>query len=121
MIRQMMRLESWTIGEETAVEVLKRGATDYTLKDRLSRLPTAVSRALEENKERKRLAMIEEKRERAEAAWKKRVEPIPLSADPVRLEQIIVNVASNAVKYSERGGAVHIAPSATRETAQSLR
>src|SRR5882672_5086104 len=40
-------LVSGTIGEETAVESMRRGATDYLLKDRLGRLGPAVSRALE--------------------------------------------------------------------------
>lgn len=38
---------SGTIGEDTAVELLKQGATDYVLKDRLGRLAFAVKRALE--------------------------------------------------------------------------
>ena len=42
---------SGSIGEERAVEVLREGATDYILKDRLSRLPSAVSRALAERAE----------------------------------------------------------------------
>ncbi len=37
-----------TIGEETAVELLKAGAKDYVLKDRMARLPSAVERALAE-------------------------------------------------------------------------
>ncbi len=44
---------SGTIGEERAVECLKAGATDYLLKDRLSRLAPMVSRALREAGERK--------------------------------------------------------------------
>ncbi|MBA4393161.1 MAG: hypothetical protein C0407_06385, partial [Desulfobacca sp.] len=43
---------SGTLGEEIAIEALKRGATDYVLKDRLSRLPSAVLRALKEKEER---------------------------------------------------------------------
>jgi PAS domain S-box-containing protein len=43
---------SGTIGEEKAVSALKEGATDYVLKDRLSRLPAAVWRCLEERRER---------------------------------------------------------------------
>ena len=39
---------SGTLGEERAVETLRSGATDYVLKDRLTRLPSAVRRALEE-------------------------------------------------------------------------
>jgi len=34
-----------TIGEETAVELMKAGASDYLLKDRLMRLPSAIRRA----------------------------------------------------------------------------
>ncbi|MCE9560933.1 MAG: PAS domain-containing protein [Planctomycetes bacterium] len=41
---------SGSIGEETAVESIKRGATDYILKDRLGRLGSAVTRALEQRK-----------------------------------------------------------------------
>jgi diguanylate cyclase (GGDEF)-like protein len=39
---------SGTIGEEKAVGALRRGATDYVLKSNLSRLPSAVERALRE-------------------------------------------------------------------------
>lgn len=37
-----------TLGEEIAVESLKRGATDYVIKDRLMRLAPSVKRALKE-------------------------------------------------------------------------
>ena len=43
---------SGTIGEETAIESLRNGATDYVLKERLTRLVPAVRRALAEAKER---------------------------------------------------------------------
>ncbi len=36
-----------TIGEDTAVEMLRLGAVDYVLKDRMARLPSAVQGALE--------------------------------------------------------------------------
>ncbi|MGE0021915.1 MAG: response regulator [Draconibacterium sp.] len=38
---------SGTIGEDRAVELLKQGATDYVLKDRMERLPFATKRALD--------------------------------------------------------------------------
>jgi signal transduction histidine kinase len=41
-------LVSGTMGEEVAVQVMKAGASDYLLKDRLTRLPAAVARALED-------------------------------------------------------------------------
>lgn len=43
---------SGTIGEEAAVELLRRGVVDYLLKDRLARLGAAVERALDERRVR---------------------------------------------------------------------
>ncbi|RPI33525.1 MAG: hybrid sensor histidine kinase/response regulator, partial [Nitrospiraceae bacterium] len=42
---------SGAMGEELAVETLKKGATDYVIKDRLQRLVSAVWRALKEKEE----------------------------------------------------------------------
>ena len=39
---------SGTLGEEVAIDALKIGATDYVLKERLSRIVTSVQRALRE-------------------------------------------------------------------------
>lgn len=39
---------SGTMGEEAAIHCLQQGATDYVLKDRLARLPSAVQRAVTE-------------------------------------------------------------------------
>jgi PAS domain S-box-containing protein len=44
---------SGTMGEEAAIEVLTQGATDYVLKQNLTRLPSAVQRALQEARERR--------------------------------------------------------------------
>src|SRR5713101_9946376 len=41
-------LVTGTLGEEAAVECMKQGATDYVLKDRISRLPVALKRAVGE-------------------------------------------------------------------------
>jgi PAS domain S-box-containing protein len=46
-------LISGTVGEEQAIECIKLGATDYLLKDRLGRLPSAVQHALDESAMRK--------------------------------------------------------------------
>lgn len=43
---------SGALGEEVAVEALKRGATDYVIKDKLDRLPATILRALAEARER---------------------------------------------------------------------
>src|SRR5204863_6792124 len=50
-----------TLGEEVVIEMLKSGATDYVLKDRLSRLVPAVLRALREKEERQERLSAEEK------------------------------------------------------------
>jgi len=47
-------LVSGYIGEEAAIQILKAGATDYVLKNRLQRLGPAVKRALEEIAEKRR-------------------------------------------------------------------
>src|SRR5262249_7362552 len=46
---------SGTLGEDVAIEALKKGATDYVLKTRLARLGPAVSRALREAREKTEL------------------------------------------------------------------
>ena len=55
---------SGVIGEEGAIETLKQGATDYVLKDRLSRLATAIRRALLEVEEQTRLRQAEKELEK---------------------------------------------------------
>jgi signal transduction histidine kinase len=52
---------SGTIGEETAIESLRNGATDYVLKERLSRLVPAVRRALAEAEERTMVRQLQQR------------------------------------------------------------
>jgi len=65
-------LVSGTVGDETAVECIKQGASDYVLKDKLSRLPAAIHRALKE----KRLRL---ERTEAEATLASKVEELARS------------------------------------------
>nr|WP_315161713.1 PAS domain-containing protein [uncultured Flavobacterium sp.] len=44
---------SGAIGEENAVELIKNGVTDYTIKDRLFTLPPKITRSLKEAEEKK--------------------------------------------------------------------
>ena len=55
-----MILVSGAVGDMTAVDCIKRGATDYVLKDGLARLPEAVRRALEERQLRQSRRQAEE-------------------------------------------------------------
>lgn len=52
---------SGSIGEDTAIELLKLGTVDYVLKDRPERLPFAVKRALEEAKKKAEHRKAEER------------------------------------------------------------
>jgi signal transduction histidine kinase len=62
------------LGEERAVDLLKSGATDFVLKDRLVRLPLCVKRALEEVEEKRRRQQAEEELRRAHAELEREVE-----------------------------------------------
>jgi PAS domain S-box-containing protein len=53
-------VETGALGDEAAVEYVKRGASDYLLKDRLERLPTALSRALRDKANRQETAKLQE-------------------------------------------------------------
>jgi signal transduction histidine kinase len=55
-----MILVSGALGDVTAVECIRQGATDYVLKDGLARLPEVVRRALREKRERLLRHQVEE-------------------------------------------------------------
>ena len=55
------------LGEEKAVECIKRGATDCVLKDHLARLPFSVARAMQEKRLRQQRSRSEEQLARSNA------------------------------------------------------
>nr|MBC8485716.1 PAS domain S-box protein [Bacteroidota bacterium] len=61
---------SGTIGDELAVECLKAGATDYVLKNRLSRLSLVVKRALKEAKEHSELKQADKQLKESEQKFR---------------------------------------------------
>jgi PAS domain S-box-containing protein len=65
---------SGAMGEDMAVESLKLGATDYVLKNRLSKLPSAVQRALQEAAERRRRRKAEGNLRASERRYRRFVE-----------------------------------------------
>jgi len=69
-------LVSGTIGDETAVEAIKQGATDYLLKDRLSRLGRSVTQALEQSRLRRERAVAEEALRESEERFRQLAENI---------------------------------------------
>jgi PAS domain S-box-containing protein len=81
---------SGVLGEEVAIEALKRGATDYVLKQRLGRLVPTVRRARAEARERA-------ERRRAEAALARGNERLRLAAEAARLGTWQWDVASGVI------------------------
>jgi PAS domain S-box-containing protein len=69
---------SGTLGEDVAIEALKKGATDYVLKTRLARLGPSISRALRESRERTERKRAEEALRDSEEQWKAAFESNPV-------------------------------------------
>ena len=61
---------SGSIGEETASKLIKQGAVDYILKNRIARLPLAVQRALDEETEKKSRQRVEESLRESEEGYR---------------------------------------------------
>lgn len=70
-------LVSGTIGEESAVEAMRSGATDYILKSRMSKLAVSVRRALREAEERRERQRMEMALRQSEARYRTLVESVP--------------------------------------------
>jgi PAS domain S-box-containing protein len=86
---------SGSIGEITAIELLKKGAVDYVIKDRLERLPFAIKRALEEKKEKNALKLAEEELKKKEENFRTLTENIPdiIARFDKNLKHIYINPA----------------------------
>jgi PAS domain S-box-containing protein len=91
-----------TMGEEIAIEALKRGATDYILKGRLSRLAPAVRRALSEAKERSERRSAEEALRRSEEKYRSLVDNIPVGIALLSPEMEIISLNSQMRQWSPR-------------------
>ena len=63
-------LVSGKVGEETAVEAMKAGASDYILKDKLARLVPAVRRELQEAESRRQRRRVEKALEESEEKYR---------------------------------------------------
>lgn len=67
---------SGTLGDEAAAEVMKQGATDYILKDRLARLPAAIQRALEDKSLRDQRKLGQEQLQESEERFRLLVDTV---------------------------------------------
>lgn len=70
-------LVTGTVGEETAVEILKLGATDFILKDRIGRLPSVIQRTIEETNKVRGLRKAEQALRESEEKYRSLVEKVP--------------------------------------------
>lgn len=86
---------SGVVGEEFATNALKRGATDYIMKRNLTRLATAVERALDQARERA-------DRRRAEAALIDSERSSRLAIEAARLGMWDYDARLNLVSWDER-------------------
>ncbi|HEX7812174.1 MAG TPA: EAL domain-containing protein [Burkholderiales bacterium] len=71
---------SGTIGEESAVEALRSGATDYVLKTNLRRFPSAVQRAITESRDRQARHKAEQRARLLETQFSMFMRNLPASA-----------------------------------------
>jgi len=77
---------SGTIGEETAVAIMKDGAHDYLMKDNLKRLVPAIERELHEVEVRKERKLVQEELQIAEQNFRNSIDNSPLGIRIVTAE-----------------------------------
>jgi PAS domain S-box-containing protein len=93
-------LISGSIGEEAAVELMKHGATDYLLKDRIARLGAAVESALEQKRLRDAKRLTESELRSTHARLRHLLEHSPAAIYTLRIEgdQVIPHVVSESIE-----------------------
>ncbi len=91
---------SGKIGEDFAVEMLKEGATDYVLKNNLSKLPHAVLRALKEAKEKTEKLAAEQALKEREEKYRTLFEYFPNYVVVLGLDGKIIDLNHAAAKFS---------------------
>jgi PAS domain S-box-containing protein len=86
-----------SISEEVAVDCIKQGAVDYLLKDRMARLPAAVTSALDEKR-------LRDENRRTEEQLKDREERLRLALESARMATWDWNLATGEVRFSDETG-----------------
>ncbi|MBI3909450.1 MAG: response regulator [Armatimonadetes bacterium] len=108
---------SGTLGEELAIETLKKGATDYVVKQRLERLVPSVRRALREAAERAERRRAEEERQRLlmqVERERQRAEGLATEAQQRagELDAVFAALSDAVVVYDANGTPLHANPAA---------
>ncbi len=121
---------SGTIGEELAIEVVKKGATDYVLKDRLSRLVPVIHRALDEAEERIKRKEAEEALRESEAKLRNILRSSPsaitvsdLDGNIIECNQVTLDMHGYSAKEELLGKSAFnlIAPKDHRRATENLK
>jgi PAS domain S-box-containing protein len=94
---------SGSIGEETAIELIRKGAVDYILKDRTARLPLAIRRALDEAKEKEARHNAEKLLRESEERYRGIFENVQDVYYEASIDGIILEV-SPSIKVISKGG-----------------
>jgi PAS domain S-box-containing protein len=100
---------SGSLGEELAIEMLKQGATDYVLKQRLERLVPAVNRALQEAQEHRQ-------RQRAERMLVEQKRLLELIATGHPLNECLTAVCTSISQLNPHIRACFLLTDAQRQT-----
>jgi two-component system cell cycle sensor histidine kinase/response regulator CckA len=109
-IRVPVIVVSGTIGEDTAVQVLQKGAADYLLKDRLARLGDAVQRVIDERR-------LQDEKQEAEAALKAVEDRTRFALEAARVGVWESDLRTDATVWSATLEALHgLAPGTFRGT-----
>ena len=93
---------SGSIGEDTAVEAMRRGASDYLLKDRLGRLGSAVTQALEQRKLREAARRAQDALKASEEQYRSLAESIPQMVWTARPNGDIDYINRRTLEYGGR-------------------
>lgn len=102
-------LVSGTLTEEAAIEAMRNGASDFVVKQRLTRLPDAVQRALNEVGEREARRIAEGLLERSNQSLsrtietlERREEQLRLATDAAEIGMWDLDIATDTLTWSER-------------------
>ena len=106
---------SGALGEELAIELLKKGATDYVLKNRLAKLAPSVKRALEELTDRRKRKKAEQELKNSEKELRQKTQNLEEANTALKVllkhrqedqtvmeEKVVSNVKKLVLPYIEK-------------------
>lgn len=104
---------SGSVGEDTAAELLRKGAADYVLKQNLERLVPVVRRAIKEGAARRKLVQAQKLLKQSEENFRQITENINevfFLLDPLKLEMLYMSPAYENI-FGDRPETLYVNPS----------